>query len=165
MAHPSGWASVMRGEGAGAEVPAARLLPAGTRNLCEIDARLTTRICRQVAGACWSQHVALQLREYLRHLAKEIVAVTAGEGTQILAVPPLSPVIAGGSPRWQRRHLGREGRIEEERGREPAAAAEVTDPVRRRAVPAPGEPLKHVTDIADERSRDRRGVDPALRRG
>ena len=39
----------------------------------------------------------------------------------------------------------------------------VADPVRRRPVPAAGQPVEHVADVADERARDRRRVDPAAR--
>jgi hypothetical protein len=65
----------------------------------------------------------------------------------------------------QRGNLGGESRVEEERERQPRVAAEVADPVRRRPVPAAGQPVQHVADVADERAGDRRGLDPALRRG
>ena len=41
-------------------------------------------------------------------------------------------------------------------------AAEVADPVRRRPVPAAGQAVEHVTDVADQRAGDGRGVDPAV---
>src|SRR5580698_4173297 len=111
------------------------------------------------------QDVAAQLREDPGNLAEQVVAVAAGEGPQILTVPSPPAVVSGGGAIGQRRYLGGEARIQEEREREPAMAAQVADPVRCRAVPPAGEAVEHVADIADERAGDGRRVDPALGRG
>ena len=44
-------------------------------------------------------------------------------------------------------------------------AAEVADPVRRGSVPAPGQAVEHVADVADQGPWEGRRVDPALGRG
>src|SRR4029077_3710248 len=87
-----------------------------------------------------------------------------GERLQVLPVPALVPVVPGRRAVGQRRYFGAEARVQEEGERQPAVAAEVADPVRCRPVPAAGEAVEHVTDVADQRARDRRGIDPALRR-
>jgi hypothetical protein len=54
-----------------------------------------------------------ELREDLGDLAEEVVAVAAGKGPQILAVPPaLAAGLAGGGPLRQWRYLRREAVIE-----------------------------------------------------
>jgi hypothetical protein len=78
------------------------------------------------------QDVSAELRKDLGYLAQEVVAVGAGEGSQVLAIPPPSAVISGRGPVGQRRYLGGESWIQEEREGQPAVAAEVADPVRRR---------------------------------
>src|SRR5262245_50135627 len=105
-----------------------------------------------------------QLREDLRDLAYQIVAVRAGERPQILPIPAPFTIRRGGRPTGQRRHLGHEVGIEEERVRQPLVAADVAHPVRGRAIPATGHPVEHVTDVADERALYRRRVDPAVAR-
>ncbi|HZR51506.1 MAG TPA: hypothetical protein VFB06_18580 [Streptosporangiaceae bacterium] len=111
------------------------------------------------------EHIVAELREDLRDLAEEVIAVAAGEGAQVLAIPPWPAVFAGRRAGGQRRHLGGEPGIQEERERQPAVAAEVAHPVRRGPVPAPGHAVQHVADVADERAGDWRRVDPAFRRG
>src|SRR5262249_28847525 len=111
------------------------------------------------------QDVAAELGEYLGDLAQEGVAVGGRERPQILPVPAPVPGVPGPRPVGQRRYFGTEARVQEERERQPAVTAEVADPVRCRPVPAAGEAVEHVTDVADQRARDRWGIDPALRRG
>src|ERR1700761_2581411 len=73
------------------------------------------------------QNVAPELREDLRHLAQQVVAVGSGEGAQILSVPPRLAAIPRGSTRGQRRDLGPEPRIDEERERAAAALGRVAE--------------------------------------
>src|SRR5215469_10708784 len=70
-----------------------------------------------------AQRVPAELRKHFGDLAEQVVAVAAGERSQVLAVPPAGAVAGGGSAVGQRRHLGCEPRIEEERERQPPMAA------------------------------------------
>src|SRR6516225_2118714 len=111
------------------------------------------------------QDVAAELGEDLGDLAEQVVAVGTGEGSQVLTIPAPPTVVCGGGSVGQRRHLGGESWVQEEWEGEPAMAAEVADPVWRRPVPAAGQAVEHVTDVAHQRAGDGRGLDPALRRG
>src|SRR3546814_8382695 len=112
------------------------------------------------------QHFPTQVRKHLRHLPQQVVAVGAAEGLQVGAVPARRGGGAGalGCFRRQGHHLGGEVGIEEEREGEPLVAAVVAYAVRRREVPAAGEAVEHVADVANQRAGQRRRGDPALRR-
>jgi hypothetical protein len=101
------------------------------------------------------------------HLAEQVVAVRAGEGTQVLAVPAAPAVVSGGGPAGQRRNLVAEPRIQEEREdsrvrplrfRTRCGVDRYQLPVSRSA----GQPVEHVADVADGRARQRRCVYPAV---
>ena len=115
-------------------------------------------------GGLVGQYLAAELREHLGHLAQQVVAVGAAERVQVLPVPARLAAVGDRGPPRQRRDLGGEVGVEEEREGEPVPAAGVADPVRRRPVPAAGQPVEHVADVGHEGALDRRRVDPAGRR-
>src|SRR5207244_10423359 len=60
------------------------------------------------------QDVTAELREDLGDLAQEVVAVGAGERSQVLPVPAPVPVVPGRRAVGQRRYFGTEARVQEE---------------------------------------------------
>jgi peroxiredoxin Q/BCP len=77
------------------------------------------------------QYLAAELREHPGDLAQQVVAVGAAMRLQVLPVPARLAAVGGRGPPRQRRDLGGEVGVEEEREGEPVPAAGVADPVRR----------------------------------
>ena len=72
-------------------------------------------------------------------------------------------VVAAGNRAWHRLDRRVEVRIEEQRDGQPVAAAAVDcDAVRHGAIAATGHAVQHIPDIADEGTRQRRSVKPAI---
>ena len=108
------------------------------------------------------QHFALELRKDFGHLAEQIIAVGAGELVHAGLVPPLVPVVGRlvVGQRLDGAHFGVEVRIEEKRERQPVALGRADHAVRRGTIQPARHPVEHVADVADERARHRRRVDP-----
>src|SRR5580658_10556605 len=112
---------------------------------------------RKDAGRA-SEDFAAEMREHFRDFGQEIVAVSAREAMDADAVPTLGRLRRGpGSVQAalsrQRFYLGGKIGIEEQREGEAIPAARVANAVGRRAVPAAGQTVEHVADIADESAR------------
>ena len=104
-------------------------------------------------GCLISQYLPAEFGEHLGHLAQQVVAVGAGERVQVLPVPARPTVFGDRGPSGQRGDLRGEAGVEEKREGQPVPTAVVADPVRRRAVPAPGQPVEHVADVGHEGAR------------
>ena len=103
----------------------------------------------------------MQLGEHLGDLAHEVLAVRALERAHALAIPACDHIV---DEVRGRRHHGVEAGIEEERHRQPVATGLVAHAVRCGAIAAIRQALEHVAEVAHERARDRRRLDPAIAR-
>src|SRR5262249_40284127 len=98
-----------------------------------------------------------QFGENFGDFIEEVIAVGATKGVDTLLIPARLPVVSDRSCALRKRHdLGVEAGIKEERVRQAAPSADVASAMRRRTIETAREAIQHVTDIADNRVRDRR---------